>query len=299
MGQEPARPPAGSREGEGPTPEVTVSMPALDAATTIGAALRSVLLQSGPDLEVIVVDDGSSDGTGLVADGMADPRVRVVRNPRPGGIGAAHNLVTRLARGRYIVHVDADDIVLPGGIEGAVAPLRRRSELAQTYSDFFDLDADASIDPEAYRRQLRRFDRRHDPAVRVCRELLVHGMVANHLRAYRRDALVAVGGFDESVVHGEDWAMALALAHRYRIAPTGAWLYARRVRPDSTSGGPRMTPLRFWWDHLPILRRMLEQRAGSLCGYNAVEVAALTLRRAAYAVGVVDLVKRWKRAVWP
>jgi glycosyltransferase involved in cell wall biosynthesis len=274
-------------------------MPARDAAATIGAALRSVLLQSGPDLEVIVVDDGSSDGTGLVADGMVDPRVRVLRNPRPTGIGAAHNLATRMARGRYVVHVDADDIVLPGGIEGAVAPLRRRSELAQTYSDFFDLDAGAGIDPVAYRTQLRRFDRRHGPGVDVRRELLVHGMVANHLRAYRKDALVAVGGFDESVVHGEDWAMALALAHRYRIAPTGAWLYARRVRPDSTSGGPEMTPLRFWWDHLPLLRRLLEQGGGTLCGYNAGEVAALTLLRAAHAAGLVAFVKRWKRAVWP
>ncbi len=276
-------------------PEITVSMPARNTATTIGVALRSVLAQEGPPLEVVVVDDASHDGTAEVAEALGDPRVEVVRLERAGGIGAAHNLVTGRARGRFIVHVDSDDIVLPGGIEGAVAPLRARAELAQTFSDFFDLGADGTIDEGAYRNQLRRFDRRYASGIDVGRELLVHGMVANHLRAYRRSVLVDVGGFGETMDHGEDWAMAVVLASRYEIAPTGAWLYARRVRATSISGGAHMTPLRFWWDHLPILRRLLRDQDGRLCGFGTGEVVALNVMRGVYATGVVDQFKRWTR----
>ncbi|MEM7415345.1 MAG: glycosyltransferase family 2 protein, partial [Gemmatimonadota bacterium] len=195
--------PAGG-EAAASDPEVTISMPARNTAPMIGVALRSVLDQSGPSVEVIVVDDGSDDETATVAEGTGDPRVQVIRLERSRGIGAGHNLVTRHARGRFIVHVDSDDVVLPGGIEGAVAPLRARPELVHTYSDFFDLAVDGSIDEASYHEQLGRFDRRYQSGVDVRRELLVHGMVANHLRAYRKSALEEVGGFGETLVHGED-----------------------------------------------------------------------------------------------
>ncbi|MEM7415867.1 MAG: hypothetical protein AAF389_10255, partial [Gemmatimonadota bacterium] len=138
-------------------------------------------------------------------------------------------------------------------------------------------------------------DRRYQSGVDVRRELLVHGMVANHLRAYRKSALEEVGGFGETLVHGEDWAMAVVLASRYEIAPTGAWLYARRVRDSSISGGAEMTPLRFWWDHLPIVRRLLDEHGGTLCGFDSSRVGMLTALRGLYATGLVDLIKRGTR----
>ncbi len=291
----------GGLSGAGPEgePEITVSMPARNVEAYVAEAVSSVLAQEDVALELIVVDDASEDGTAAVARAVGDARVEVVRQPSRRGIGAAHNVVTARARGRFVVHVDADDIVLPGGLAAAVAPLRAMPSAAQTYSDFFDIDAEGRIDATAYRSQLTRFDRRHRTDVTLGRELLVHGMVANHLRAYRREALLAVGGFDESLAHGEDWAMTLTLADRFDVVATGGWHYARRIHDANTSVGPGMTPLRLWRDHLPVLRRMMADRGGRLCGYGRLEVGSLVALRWAHAAGVIPALKRAVRGPRP
>lgn len=92
------------------SPLVTVIMPAFDSAETIGYALRSVLEQTWTSLEVVVVDDGSTDDTVGVARRTAatDDRVRIESQPRRGAY-AARNLGLRIARGEYITVNDADD----------------------------------------------------------------------------------------------------------------------------------------------------------------------------------------------
>ena len=92
-------------------PVVSVIIPAYNASNSIGNALRSVLKQSLEDLEVIVVDDASSDRSLQIARDMAaaDPRVRVLSHSCNLGQAAARNLALRVARGRWIALVDADD----------------------------------------------------------------------------------------------------------------------------------------------------------------------------------------------
>jgi len=106
-------------------PEVSVVVPARNEAADIDACLDSVLSQHGVDLEVVVVDNGSDDGTAgiLHARAAADPRVRVVRNPRPS-IPASLNLAVAAARGAYLVRVDAHSTIPPGYVARAVTRLR-------------------------------------------------------------------------------------------------------------------------------------------------------------------------------
>lgn len=95
-------------------PAVSVLLPAYNAEATISAALRSILRQSLQDLELVVVDDGSTDGTcGVVRDfARADGRVRVVRTDH-GGIIEALNTGLSVCSGRLIARMDADDISHP------------------------------------------------------------------------------------------------------------------------------------------------------------------------------------------
>lgn len=106
------------------SPEVTVVVPARNEARTIDACLDAVLGQQGVDLEVVVVDNGSDDGTAerLVARAATDPRLRVLHNPVPS-IPASLNAAMAVARGRWLVRVDAHSTVPPTYVARAVSRL--------------------------------------------------------------------------------------------------------------------------------------------------------------------------------
>ena len=107
-------------------PVVSVVIPCRDAEPYIEAAVRSVLNQSLRDVEVIVVDDGSQDGSFEVVRGLADRdrRVRLIRGDGRGP-GAARNRGVELAAGKYLAFVDADDVMLAGALETMVGSARR------------------------------------------------------------------------------------------------------------------------------------------------------------------------------
>lgn len=99
--------------------DVSVIVPAYNAQATLAAALRSALQQSAPPLEILVVDDGSADGTAAVAEAFGS-KVRLIRQPN-GGPGSARNTGIRAARGTWIGLLDADDVWLPTKLERQLA----------------------------------------------------------------------------------------------------------------------------------------------------------------------------------
>ncbi len=104
-------------------PKVSVIIPAHNAAGFLERSVRSALTQSEPDLEVIVVDDGSTDNTIEVASHLAeeDRRVRVLRNEGNGGVSLARNRALSVATGEWIALLDADDAWLPERLEALLA----------------------------------------------------------------------------------------------------------------------------------------------------------------------------------
>ena len=114
-------------------PLVSVVLAARDAEATVGEAVGSVLRQTVEDLELVVVDDGSVDGTGDVLAAVADQRLRVLRNEKPLGLAGALNAGLDVARGTHVARMDADDVALPRWLERVVgadtlpARLRRSS----------------------------------------------------------------------------------------------------------------------------------------------------------------------------
>lgn len=98
-------------------------MPLYQGAATLGDAVASVQAQTSTDWELIVADDGSTDGGPALAETLAaaDPRVRLVRLERNCGAAAARNAALALARGRYVAFLDADDRWLPGKLERQLA----------------------------------------------------------------------------------------------------------------------------------------------------------------------------------
>lgn len=105
-------------------PTLSVLIPAWDAAASIEAALASVLEERGIALEVLVIDDGSTDGTPDVVAAVAtrDPRVTLVRVDGNEGVSAARNRGLALARSEWLAFLDADDRLLPGGVAALLRP---------------------------------------------------------------------------------------------------------------------------------------------------------------------------------
>jgi glycosyltransferase involved in cell wall biosynthesis len=112
------------------TPAVSVVLPAYNAAPGIGRAVKSILAQNLHDWELIVVDDGSTDGTAEAAHaaGGGDPRLRLLSRPH-GGIVAALNAGLAAARGAAIARMDADDEALPDRLRAQLALLGARPEI--------------------------------------------------------------------------------------------------------------------------------------------------------------------------
>lgn len=117
-------------------PDVSVVIPAYNSAHIINEALYSALNQSGISLEVVIVDDGSTDNTAQVIAACADPRVRFIRQENQGP-GAARNTGIRAARAELIAFLDADDILLPESLDARLDIFRRYPDVDFVFADTF------------------------------------------------------------------------------------------------------------------------------------------------------------------
>jgi glycosyltransferase involved in cell wall biosynthesis len=116
------------------SPAVSVLLPVYNRERLIADAIRSILAQSFADLELIVVDDGSTDGSAEVVKSFSDSRIRIVSHPANRGIPAARNTALDEARGRFIAWLDSDDVARPSRLAEQVGFLERNHEIAMVGS---------------------------------------------------------------------------------------------------------------------------------------------------------------------
>lgn len=127
------------------SPLVSVVLAARDAERTIVAAVRSVLGQTEPDLELLVVDDGSVDTTGERLAAIDDPRLRVLHNADALGLAGALNVGFDAATGTYIARMDADDLALPGWLAAVLGRIRSAPGTAAVGCGMIDLHEDGRL----------------------------------------------------------------------------------------------------------------------------------------------------------
>jgi glycosyltransferase involved in cell wall biosynthesis len=186
-------------------------MAAHDSARTISEAIESVRLQTRADWELIVVDDGSSDDTAAIASAFGDDRIRVVTQENRGP-AAARNLGLRLATTPLVSTLDSDDLWLPPYLEtmARVFDIERNADLA--YTDAWVLD---DMTRRVRKTTEMAYQRPPDPPPAAPRafleQLIKRNFVYNSVTA-RRDALLALGGYDERLWTGEDWELWLRVA---------------------------------------------------------------------------------------
>jgi glycosyltransferase involved in cell wall biosynthesis len=222
-------------------PRFSVVVPAHNAESTIGDAIRSVLAQTCDDFELIVADDGSSDETASIVRGFAaaDARIRLV-SQRNKGPAAARNTAIELARGELVSMLDSDDLWLSRYLERMGEVLGHERSAAFSYTDAWVLEPDGvHIRAATAMSNQKPPSRPPSDPTRFLSLLLDHNFVYTSVTA-RREALVACAGYDERVWHGEDfelWARLLEAGQAAVFA--GEVLAIHRERPGSLTSDPR------------------------------------------------------------
>ena len=233
--------------------ELTISMPVYNSSKFIGEAIGSVLAQEEVDFELIVVDDGSNDGTAEAVASFNDRRIKYTRNDINRGIAYCHNLVVESCRSPYISHVDSDDLVLPGAFQKMLDAIRRSHVIGQAHCNYFFIDEDGGrIDMP--------LSSVRTPQMDYKREILVCGGIINHLRTYRREVFQNVGNFDETLKFSIDTEMALRIVDKYEIKLVPEFLYSRRVHRQNSSDTLRLKELRYWYQRYRFTRRLMKDK---------------------------------------
>src|SRR4051794_36827493 len=111
------------------TPLVSIGMPVRNNEKTLGVAVRSIVRQTYPQWELLLINDGSTDGTLEVARGFCDERIRVIDEPESRGLPARLNQAVAAARGEYFARMDGDDLSYPERLERQVAYLQAHPEV--------------------------------------------------------------------------------------------------------------------------------------------------------------------------
>ncbi|PIQ95751.1 MAG: glycosyl transferase, partial [Nitrospinae bacterium CG11_big_fil_rev_8_21_14_0_20_56_8] len=184
---------------------VSVIMPAYNAAASIPRALASIAAQTLTPSEIIIVDDGSSDGTAEIAERFADSlggaKLTVIRQHNKGA-GAARNRAIAEATQPYLAFLDADDEWLPTKLERSMAVMLE-GDYQLVAHDYLDATENGDVHVDCR----RRFLEADDPYV----PLYLKGYIPSISVVTRRDAVLGVGGFDESLRNAQDFDLWLKL----------------------------------------------------------------------------------------
>ena len=208
-------------------PLVSVLMPTYNRARLLTEAIHSVLGQSYEPLELVVVDDGSTDDTRAILSTVDDPRLRVVITPHRG-IGAALNAGFAVASGEFIARLDSDDLWLPTMLADQLCALAANPDADVVYARSQVIDERGQRKDEYWGRPLRFPD---DPL----RSLLYVDPVCTITAVYRRTALERVGPWAEHLEVGEDADLNLRVALAGRFVFRDAVVALNRRHPDNQS----------------------------------------------------------------
>ena len=191
-------------------PKVSVIIPTYNRAHLLERSMRSVLVQTFQDFELIVVDDGSSDNTSTVVKQFGDARVRYVRHNKNRGGAAARNTGINLAKGDFIAFQDSDDEWLSEKLEKQMSLLEScESHTGGVYCGFIKYNkSNTQYYPPANVQQKEG---------NLSLQILHGNFISTQTLLVRRECFKVVGCFDERLTRFQDWEMMIRLAQAFEF----------------------------------------------------------------------------------
>jgi glycosyltransferase involved in cell wall biosynthesis len=226
-------------------PVVSVIIPCFNAAAHLGDAISSVLQQSEKHIEVIVVDDGSTDASASLAASFG-AKVRYLHQQNQGA-ASARNSGLQQARGQYIAFLDADDWWHPQKLEAQLFHLRNCSSCGAVYAHW--QVCGSHLDPSWREHVAQRLDTSNSTVDQqhsgwLYHELLIDSVIHTSSILFRRQTIDRVGRFDESLLRGQDldyWLRTSRISQVHRLPSV---LSAYREYRGSATTRPTQTNYR-------------------------------------------------------
>jgi glycosyltransferase involved in cell wall biosynthesis len=220
-------------------PKVTVVIAAYNAARFIRQTLDSVFAQTLHHVELIVVDDGSTDGTAAILNTIDDRRLQVLHQTN-AGVSAARNAGLALARAPYIFFLDADDVLLPDALQRMVATLDDNPDRVACFAHHIRIAEDGTELSRRADLPLKMF-----PPSDTLRNLVTKNFIVCGAICIRTEAARRVRGFNPDLKWGEDWEFwcRLAVLADFAAMPNDVVLLYRQHRGSANSRW-RNSPIR-------------------------------------------------------
>lgn len=211
-------------------PVVSVVIPVHNCERYVAEAIESILGQTLEKLELILVDDGSTDSSGAILDDYAakDPRVRVVRHDKSRGRGAARNSGIEVARAALLAFNDADDVSIPDRLKRQTAYLDAHPEVGFVASSRIITDLDGNY--IAARRI--RWD-----AAELVERIRRYCHISHAAAMYRADVLRDIGGYRNAFAAAQDYDLLLRLIERTKVGVLDVPVYRYRQVPTGMKYG--------------------------------------------------------------
>jgi glycosyltransferase involved in cell wall biosynthesis len=243
-------------------PEISVVIPTFNRADTVGRAIHSVLVNGHDDLEVIVVDDTSTDRTSDVIEAIADERLRYVRLPEKRNGNVARNRGVELALAPVVAFLDSDDVFLPGRPDRLARFFRAHPDVHATLDGFSVI--------KGRRQELVLQPQATFPPAQLADLLLSHALpLTCSAIAVRRSMLTVMGGLNPHLLRHQDRDLLLRLSSACVIAFGSGSDVIKHQQPDSVSRRSDG-----YVESLDALlarhTNLLDQRHGDILGYLAV-----------------------------
>jgi len=252
------------------TPIISVILPYRDAEATIEAAVSSLLAQTLCDIEILAVDDRSSDGGPALVERIAraDPRVRPICSDAPHGVVAAVNSAWGLCKAEFIARMDADDVSLPSRLEKQLALLHSRPELSGASCQVAVPGA-----REGFQRYLDWSNGLTEPED-ILRERFVECPVVNPTMLVRKEAVEQVGGhLDSEWAEDYDlWLRFLAAGHKIaKVSDRALYVWSDDQADRLTRSDERYSETNFLRARAHYLAQLPDAGRGfALCGAGPI-----------------------------